>query len=262
MRRTSSLPSPKSGARAVELDALAVEAGAAEAARILALLADAGLSADARAAALAATRRLASTAPPAAWVERGAQLLVAVIDALDSVGDVAVRSTACGALREVCLAAPGLCAEYASLLAPRLLAAARDGESGAGGTALAEAASVALETLCARLTPEMATEALSSALPKAGEPAAGADCARGVRALSAALQAAKPSVLAAALPTLLPVLFAAFSAAAPDARKAAVFALVDLHLALGDELLPHLAPLSAAQAKLFHMYAERAHAAK
>lgn len=45
-------------------------------------------------------------------------------------------------------------------------------------------------------------------------------------------------------------------------RKAAVFCLVAVYLVVGEELRPHLAPLSASKLKLLNLYIKRAVAQK
>jgi CLIP-associating protein 1/2 len=65
-------------------------------------------------------------------------------------------------------------------------------------------------------------------------------------------------VVRAALPALAPPLVAAFGSSAQEVRKAVVFALVDIYLALGEEVMQHLRDLTPAQQKLLLMYVQRA----
>jgi hypothetical protein len=99
---------------------------------------------------------------------------------------------------------------------------------------------------------------LSAPLPLVGS--AGAR-ALPLRCLSLAVQRTPAGALEAQLASLIPPLVAALAADASELRKCAVFALVDLYLALGETLRPHLAPLNATQAKLLDIYIARALAA-
>jgi CLIP-associating protein 1/2 len=256
-RRSSSLPVARGGAApgrpASGEDTAAV-------ARVLAALGGAGAddasgaSPQRKTAALADVRRLAASAPKALWADCFAQLLVALLEALAD-ADVAVREAALLALRDLALHQPALCGEYLSLVAPRALAAVRDGEP-----AVSSAADAALDALFSKVDAQRCVDALRPLLPAAGAAPAAVppSAARVVRCLSAAVQRAKPAPLQAALPALLPPLFAAFNAETADVRKAVVFCLVDLYLAIGEPLMPALAPLSSAQAKLLQIYIQRA----
>ena len=256
-RRSSSLPVARGGAPAGR--PASGEATAAVA-RVLAALGGAGAddgspaSPQRKVAALADVRRLAASAPKALWADCFAQLLVALLEALAD-ADVAVREAALLALRDLALHQPALCGEYLSLVAPRALAALRDGEA-----AVSAAADAALDALFSKVDAQRCVDALRPLLPAAGAAPAAvpASAARVVRCLSAAVQRAKPAPLQAALPALLPPLFAAFNAETADVRKAVVFCLVDLYLAIGEPLMPSLAPLSSAQAKLLQIYIQRA----
>jgi hypothetical protein len=207
-----------------------------------------------RARALADVRRLAASAPRALWSDFFAQLLVAMLEGLADV-EASVREGALLALRDVASHQPALCGEYLSLVAPRALSAARDAVP-----AVAAAAEGALDAIFAKVEPGRCLDALRPLLPPPGAAAAAItpDAVLPIRCLSAAVQRASPVALAAALPELLPPLFAAFNADAADVRKAVVFCLVDIYLAIGEPLMPLLAPLTSAQAKLLQIYIQRA----
>jgi CLIP-associating protein 1/2 len=207
-----------------------------------------------RARALADVRRLAASAPRALWADFFAQLLVAMLEGLADV-EASVREGALLALRDVASHQPALCGEYLSLVAPRAMSAARD-----ASPAVAAAAEGALDAIFAKVEPGRCLEALRPLLPPPGAPAAAVtpDAVLPIRCLSAAVQRVSPVALAAALPELLPPLFAAFNADAADVRKAVVFCLVDIYLAIGEPLMPLLAPLTSAQAKLLQIYIQRA----
>ncbi|KAK9807883.1 hypothetical protein WJX72_012183 [[Myrmecia] bisecta] len=68
------------------------------------------------------------------------------------------------------------------------------------------------------------------------------------------------AALAALQPSLLPRLFEAFKHPSADVRKAVVFCLVDIWMALGEALTPLLASLSTSQLKLLTIYVNRAQA--
>jgi hypothetical protein len=61
----------------------------------------------------------------------------------------------------------------------------------------------------------------------------------------------------ACLHQILPGLLKGYKSVNADVRKAVVFALVELHLILGDSLKSHLTSLTSVQSKLFHMYIKK-----
>lgn len=66
------------------------------------------------------------------------------------------------------------------------------------------------------------------------------------------------NALAPVVPDLAPGLVKGYKHSSAEVRKAVVFALVELQLVLGDELLPYLSALSPSQTKLLAIYVKRA----
>jgi CLIP-associating protein 1/2 len=214
--------------------------------------------------ALSELRRLVTESPHVVQ-PYNAQLLVAFLEALAcdrpaGSASGAVRESAASAVRELCSAHPALGDEYLHLLLPRCLAAARDDQ-----LTVAAAADGALDVLCAVTRPGQCLAALARAMPSPASSAAGgaaaitaSDALPPIRCISSAVQRASPAVVRAALPALAPPLVAAFGSSAQEVRKAVVFALVDIYLALGEEVMQHLRDLTPAQQKLLLMYVQRA----
>jgi hypothetical protein len=208
-------------------------------------------------------RLVGGAASPALVASYTSQLLVAFLEALALRASPAVQEAAAGALGELCSGHPGLLgAEHLPLIIPRCLAAAETDAH----PAVAAAAGAVLDALCRHAEPGPCLAALARALPA---PPAGADPAvtgasvtasavLPIRCISAAVQRSPPSTVRSALAAVVPPLCAAFSSPVQEVRKAVVFCLVDVYLALGDELMAHLQQLSPAQHKLLLMYVQRA----
>lgn len=80
----------------------------------------------------------------------------------------------------------------------------------------------------------------------------------GIRVLKKLVSRLPSAHLLNALPQLLPSLVDALSGEAVETRKAAVLALVEIYLVVGDSLMPYLAPtLTTAQLKLVTIYISR-----
>eukprot|EP00053_Salpingoeca_punica_P026132 m.19572 g.19572 ORF g.19572 m.19572 type:complete len:1435 (+) comp8482_c0_seq1:212-4516(+) len=62
----------------------------------------------------------------------------------------------------------------------------------------------------------------------------------------------------ATLPQLLPGILKGYKSPAAEVRKAVVFALVELHAILGEQLMTHLTSLTSSQMKLLNIYIKRA----
>ena len=192
-----------------------------------------------------------------ALMSRAAELGAALASSLSTGGAESEAGLACiGALGD----SPLLATELLPVLAPACLSLACAGSGGGpGGRSSAE---TSLELLFGRATPAAALSAalrmLAEPLPQEGPASARA---LPLRCLSAAIQRSEASALQPLLPVLIPPLLLAFASDASEVRKCTVFALVDIFLAVGDELRPHLAGLTAAQAKLLDIYIARASAA-
>ena len=78
-----------------------------------------------------------------------------------------------------------------------------------------------------------------------------------IKLISKLVSKLKPQYLADRLPQFLPGLYQAFKNPSADVRKAVVFTLVELYMALGDAFTPHLNQLNTAQLKLVTIYINR-----
>jgi len=208
-----------------------------------------------RTRALAELRRaLGSAALLPALRRRAGALGGALASSLAAGGAEAEAALECAAAAPAALAA--------ELLPPLARPLLRLACAGAASGAPAGAAEAALEALAAG-APAPAALRAAQALLAQPLPAAGPAGARALplRCLSLAVQRSAEAALQPQLPALLPPLLAALGCDASEVRKCAVFALVDLYLAVGEALRPHLQPLSAAQSKLLDIYIARAVAA-
>ena len=233
-------------------------------AALMRLLAASGESSAARQACADALRLLAPVPEDATsavsaqtlWEAYFGRSLLALIDAAGDANSEAAREAGVAALAAVAASRGSLLEEYLPLVAPRLLAACRD-----TCRAVAAPASDALEVVFATCAPTKCMEALRPLLAAAAasekNAAKAAQLALLLRCLSDAAARASASELRAAAPELLPPLFAAFAHEAADVRKAAVFALTEMQLVLGDWLAPRLTPLSSSQQKLLAIYVGR-----
>ncbi|WIA20824.1 hypothetical protein OEZ85_005178 [Tetradesmus obliquus] len=125
------------------------------------------------------------------------------------------------------------------------------------------AAQQALEVLMVVMPPLRCADILAHKLPSDEAVASGTAvdgevlCAT-IRCLQLVCRQMQSQELMSVAPTqLLPGLFAAFNHARPDVRKAVVFAMVDLWIAAGEGLTPHLSSLSTSQLKLLTIYYNR-----
>ena len=188
-----------------------------------------------------------------------------------SLDDLAARHESLGALRTLARRRPRDFRFCLDAAVPRLLALSRDGRV---PLELAWAAERVLDAAAARGD---AARVLALALPDLADaaPPAGAtprDVARLdlqrsraplCRVLAACARRAPAAALRGALPSALPPLSSAAGAPAADVRKAAVDALVELYVALGDALVPKLKlHLRDDQVKLVGMFVHKRAATK
>ncbi|KAF8062702.1 clasp1b [Scenedesmus sp. PABB004] len=128
------------------------------------------------------------------------------------------------------------------------------------------AAQQALDVLMASQPPLRCVDILAHKLPSdeataSGTAVDGEVLCGTIRCLQAVCRRMAPGELLAVAPArLLPGLFAAFNHPRPDVRKAVVFCLVDVWLAAGDGLTPHLSSLPCSQLKLLTIYYNRSQA--
>ena len=223
-----------------------------------------GAAVSLRVAHLSEVRSAAASSPPGSLAPLAASLAIALLAVCSPEQPPHLRVAGLEALREVAAFQHGALEAHAALLAASAMAAL----AAASPTGLGHPAEAALGALFARIDPQKGVDALPSLLA-AAEAAAGTATPHGAHAAAVAVQCvsavvtrASPAALHTSLPSLMPPLIAFFASPFPDVRKATVYALVDLHLALGAAALGHfLQPLSGAQRKLLDVYLQRTGAA-
>ena len=214
---------------------------------------------EARAVVAAATRALAR-APPAS---RGASSFSPRAEPEPS---AETKTHALFTLRDLARCSPEAFAPHANAALPVILDALEDPEGTERDPEIALGAGDALDGVVDAIAPEAALRALAPRLalttlrdggPR-GHSLGGTLSAAPVRCVGGVAARMSADALRGVAPEILPGLVEAFNSTSADVRKAVVDALVGMHDALGDWLLPRLSGLTAAQQKLLTIYINRA----
>jgi len=185
-----------------------------------------------------------------AWEKYFGRVLCLALEALPDldtrVDQCAEREAALLCIQELVAHQPCFFDEFAEVVAAKLFEAyhvTRDMQT-------ISSIDLALDRLMGAIDPTRALEILLPVLASERVPLQAM-----TRLLSPVMQRMHPKRLREHLEVVLPGLIAAFSSQSSEVRKAAVEALVDLHMMLGEEVVPHLVnELTPHQMKLFSNY--------
>lgn len=185
-----------------------------------------------------------------AWEKYFGRVLCLALEALPDldtrVDQCAEREAALLCIQELVAHQPCFFDEFAEVVAAKLFEAyhvTRDVQT-------ISSIDLALDRLMGAIDPTRALEILLPVLASERVPLQAM-----TRLLSPVMQRMHPKRLREHLEVVLPGLIAAFSSQSSEVRKAAVEALVDLHMMLGEEVVPHLVnELTPHQMKLFSDY--------
>ena len=213
------------------------------------------------------------------WQDQFESVLSVVLD-LCADPEGRIRDLALRVVREMLKSSADLCLQHINVILPRVLQRHKDDERdvlrSAEETLTVLATAIPVSPLMDLIEPRLFSEdEYAARLACVCVCVCGTTCGRLTSAavlgrccsaiLLATLKLVTKLIQKMALPALeanltrmLPGLFNGYKNAAAEVRKAVVFALVELHLRLGDHLRPHLTPLSASQQKLLQIYIKRA----
>jgi len=181
------------------------------------------------------------------------QFLGAVIDVLSPDVPYALQEAALAVIRRMLRHQGALFEDFTEVLMAKLLTC-----SASEAREVVHAADRTMDLLVGVVDPRRALQVLIPIIN-------GHDVAAlqsGVCTLSRLVSRLPLAALQASLPAFMPGLLRGFKSTSADVRKAVVFCLVDLYMAAGDSLTPHLASLNVAQLKLVTIYVNRTLKAK
>jgi len=155
-------------------------------------------------------------------------------------------------LQEMIVHHPDSFSEFAEVVASKLFEAHRSCTQADRQTL--QTVDSALERLVGILHPIRASEILLPVVSTERSPLLPA----ATRLLSTVMQRMTPSQVLQHLPVVMPAIVIAFGNESPEARKAAVFCLVDVYMLVGEQVMPILAQdLTPSQLKLVTIYVGR-----
>ena len=206
-----------------------------------------GRGADPRNTALEQIADLSHARDPALWSKFFGQILLLVLEVLKA-PEPDTREAALTTVTAMLSNQRGQFMEYIEILMAKLLECCKD-----SSREVTKKAEVALESLVTTLEPQRSLQVLIPVIISEEAPV----LQTSIRTLSKLVPRLEAAVLQDALPSMLPGLFEAFSNPNADVRKAVVFALVDMHMVLGEDFDAYLGPLNASQLRLVRIYINR-----
>lgn len=181
------------------------------------------------------------------------RLLAAVMDVLRGDAEKVLQEAALAVIRRMLRHQGSMFEDYTEVLMARLLTCAASEKR-----EVCHAADRTMDLLVSVVDPRRALQVLIPVINSEDGPA----MQSAVCTLSRLVARLPLSHLNSALPAFMPGLLRGFKSPSADIRKAVVFCLVDLYMAAGDALTPHLASLNVAQLKLVTIYVNRTLKAK
>ncbi|XP_049622340.1 CLIP-associating protein 2 isoform X6 [Suncus etruscus] len=182
------------------------------------------------------------------WDEHFKTILLLLLETLED-KEPTIRALALKVLREILRHQPARFKNYAELTVMKTLEAHKDPHKEVVRSA-EEAASV----LATSITPEQCIKVLCPIIQTADYPIN----LTAIKMQTKVIERVSKETLNVLLPEIMPGLIQGYDNSESSVRKACVFCLVAVHAVIGDELKPHLSPLTGSKMKLLNLYIKRA----
>uniref|UniRef100_A0A3B3CH42 Cytoplasmic linker associated protein 1a n=1 Tax=Oryzias melastigma TaxID=30732 RepID=A0A3B3CH42_ORYME len=184
----------------------------------------------------------------AVWDEHFKTILLLLLETLAD-KDQTIRAMALRVLKEILRTQPARFKNYAELTIMKTLEAHKDSHK-----EVVRAAEEAASTLAGSIHAEQCIKVLCPIVQTADYPINLA----AIKMETKVMERISKEFLQQLLPDVIPGLLQGYDNTESSVRKASVFCLVAIYSVIGEELKPHLAPLTGSKMKLLNLYIQRA----
>ncbi|XP_064409179.1 CLIP-associating protein 2 isoform X3 [Latimeria chalumnae] len=182
------------------------------------------------------------------WDEHFKTILLLLLETLGD-KEHTIRALALRVLREILKNQPARFKNYAELTIMKTLEAHKDPHK-----EVVRAAEEAATMLATSISPDQCIKVLCPIIQTADYPINLA----AIKMQTKVIDRVPKETLGQLLPEIVPGLIQGYDNSESSVRKACVFCLVAIHAVIGDDLKPHLSPLTGSKMKLLNLYIKRA----